>query len=680
MALRFHAIALLITVWMADTGTSPSDCANAVAALFSEKSPELMRMTLSSGKALPKDAGKYRMCMNAKQSRYFLVSMNGTMPLPHPVGDKKSMSLPLELGFCLPSKCDHAGVKAFLESPEIEMYLPELSLYKVQLSNIQPTSPQLDLKSEDALGVVVAVVVGLLACLVLVSTGIVHMKQSYQSRDSPRDSLEAGQQLLPETAEEAPPRFWNRLAKNKVVKAFALNGESGTLVKLVEIPSYKPTDSLNGLRVLSMVHIILGHSFLMSEGISGYSNQEDIVESSLNTDSAENNPLFGLVLSAQSGVDTFFYLSGFLLSHLTLKELRQRNGQMSLRNIIQAILLRYFRLTPSLALAMAVYYKIWSYLGFGPFAVRFQQSITQRCDDSWWSELLYTMNFVPFDSDKVCMGWTWYLGDDMIFFIITMFILPAYYYKRILGWLMVGFITALSFGATTWLIIKHNLSIYVFDDHYTAYSYWAYSKPYTRIPAYFVGVVSAWILSEMEERGITRSIQPFSAIGRKSVFAISVLSAAVLVFLVLIPITDFGDHANSWGTVASVLYIVGSRPLWAMAFAALTLLCYYDCLPILNEFLSHKIWTPLARLTYGAYLCHPLVIKLAAGTSMQYYTFSGMDLFYRVSGNCVMAFSGGVVLWVLVERPAMSLISGSRNSVRRSPSDQKHAPSAEARS
>merc|ERR1712070_172964 len=92
------------------------------------------------------------------------------------------------------------------------------------------------------------------------------------------------------------------------------------------------------------------------------------------------------------------------------------------------------RLTPSLALVMLVYYKIWVYFGYGPFAVRFQDSIIRKCDGSWWSELTYTMNFIPFDSDKVCMGWTWYLGDDMIFFIFGIMILPIYARKAWVGW------------------------------------------------------------------------------------------------------------------------------------------------------------------------------------------------------------------------------------------------------
>merc|ERR1712232_1125685 len=168
--------------------------------------------------------------------------------------------------------------------------------------------------------------------------------------------------------------------------------------------------------------------------------------------------------------------------------------------------------TPSLGFAMLVYYKIWAYLGSGPFAARFQESILSRCDGSWWSELTYTMNFIPFDSNQVCMGWTWYLGDDMIFFIAGMAILPLYYRRKRLGWLSLTLLASVCLSITAWLIVQHHLSIYIFDSHYKEYSYYAYSKPYNRAPAYLVGVAAAWLLDELESRGVSRSSRPSSAV------------------------------------------------------------------------------------------------------------------------------------------------------------------------
>merc|ERR1719382_2041572 len=324
---------------------------------------------------------------------------------------------------------------------------------------------------------------------------------------------------------------------------------------------------------------------------------------------------------------------------LTLKDLRSRGGRI---NIFLGVAMRYVRLTPSLALTMLVYTGIWPYLGTGPFAARYQDSIFRRCQGPWWSEFTYTMNFIPFDSDKVCMGWTWYLGDDMIFFILSLPIIVLYHRSKLLGWGCAIVLTLSSLGITAWLIVRYHLSVYLFDHHMNDYFYWSYSKPYCRFPAFMVGIATAWVLDELEQRGVTRGELP---------------PAGLLLFMVFVPVTDFGANKNTWGDLASVLYLDFGRMAWAMCWAVITLLCYYGHLPAVNGFLSHRLWTPLARLTYGAYLLHPLVIKLAAGRALHYYTFSGMDMFYRHFGNVVCAYGGAVVLWALVERPTMTFTS-----------------------
>lgn len=68
-----------------------------------------------------------------------------------------------------------------------------------------------------------------------------------------------------------------------------------------------------------MIWISLGHLFLMPNGISGYMYFEDVLESDLNHNAAEHNPWFMVIISAESSVETFFFMSGVLISLLTLK-------------------------------------------------------------------------------------------------------------------------------------------------------------------------------------------------------------------------------------------------------------------------------------------------------------------------------------------------------------------------
>merc|ERR1712048_1464711 len=365
-----------------------------------------------------------------------------------------------------------------------------------------------------------------------------------------------GNQALLEQGGEAPPRPRAGMEKHVVIRAFSLVGSDGTWDKLWQIPGYKDTDCLNGLRVLSMFWVVLGHSLLMSEGIAGYENPQDISNSPVNPNAAETDWKFMFVLNAQMSVDTFFFLGGFLFSLLTVKELQRSRGKF---NHIQALILRYLRLTPSLGFVMMVYYLIWPFFAHGPFAPRFQHSIYRRCDISWWSELTYTINFVPRSSDDVCMGWTWYLGDDMIFFIVGILVLPLYHKSRIIAWASVILMTIASFAVSGYLIFKYHLAPEALDYHNAQYSFYAYSKPYHRIPVYFVGVASAWVLIQMEEKGITTRT---GWVGSGMATALWWTAMIVLTFITFIVFSDHGNYRNSWSDMESFLYLTFSRPIW----------------------------------------------------------------------------------------------------------------------
>jgi peptidoglycan/LPS O-acetylase OafA/YrhL len=632
--------------WVAASASSLHECRNAVLALanpFGHPHPERLAMMLfSSGKALPSDAGKYNLCVNQPHARYFLVVINASN-IAFPGG------MPMGLGLCVPDACDHDGVTDLVHGASIAAYVPELLAFK--RSVMQLSSPQLDVKDPGAGYVATVSCVAVLALLVIVSTAVTLYRQSSVELPLQQRDIAGGERLLDgQTPQQAAWRL-------PLIDAFSLIGRTGTIKTLKDIPQAKATDCLNGLRVISMAMIILFHtSQVTGKEIAQYQNAQDIVMSQLNPNAYETSWWMVFVLNAQNAVDSFFFLSGFLLAFLTLPALRQ--GRFKL---MQSIVLRYLRLTPSFALVLFLYWKVLPHLGQGPFSPILQQS-TARCDGSWWSALTYTMNFYPFDPSKMCMGWTWYLGDDMIFFIVTSLILPIYAKKRWLGWMVLLLLTGISFGVTMMLVTRHKLGVYIFDYHYEDYSYWAYSRSYTRIPAYFVGVAAAWLLDELEHRGITRNTRPDTARARALASIAAFAAAAVLLLITFLPVTDFGSHKNSWDDMSplNALWITLFRPVWSACLAVVTLLCYYGYLPTVNGFLAHPIWTPFARLTYGAYLLHPLVSGLAGALALQFKTFTWMGLLDSWAGTCLLGYLGSFLLWVLVERPCMTIFSPAK--------------------
>lgn len=101
----------------------------------------------------------------------------------------------------------------------------------------------------------------------------------------------------------------------------------------------------------------------------------------------------------------------------------------------------------------------------------------------------------------------------------------------------------------------------------------------------------------------------------------------------------------------------------------------------MDAFLSHPAWVPFARLTYGAYLVHPVLIKLLAGNATAAVHFSAQDLASRAVANVLCSFAAAAVLYLLVERPVLTLLTllgGGRQGPHAHRPDDAHHPRAAA--
>lgn len=93
-------------------------------------------------------------------------------------------------------------------------------------------------------------------------------------------------------------------------------------------------------------------------------------------------------------VDTFLLLSGFLFAHLLMVELEKRHGNV---NFLVVFLGRYIRLTPAYLAVIALYSTWLPKLGSGPLWDSRMGLEQERCQSSWWINLLYVNNYIGTD-------------------------------------------------------------------------------------------------------------------------------------------------------------------------------------------------------------------------------------------------------------------------------------------
>lgn len=247
---------------------------------------------------------------------------------------------------------------------------------------------------------------------------------------------------------------------------------------------------INGIRFISMSWVILGHA--VAFGLGTGSNLNSFFPKMI------GRWTFQAIANALVSVDTFFALSGLLVSYLALKEMKKNNGRL---NWGMFYFHRFWRLTPPYMLILGVYVSLNRYWSDGPL---WPENGMEKdfCKDTWWKNLLYINNIV--DRDNQCFGWAWYLANDMQFYILSpLMFVPLYFFN---GW---GLISSAVFlignGVATYFVSeKYKLPPTTIGgvDEKTSGDYMTdyYFVPWCRIGPYVIGVVAGYCLYKANGR------------------------------------------------------------------------------------------------------------------------------------------------------------------------------------
>lgn len=96
------------------------------------------------------------------------------------------------------------------------------------------------------------------------------------------------------------------------------------------------------------------------------------------------------------------------------------------------------------------------------------------------------------------------------------------------------------------------------------------------------------------------------------------LLATLGVILLMLP----ANQGNIPSPAYAAVYSATSRLVWSLGLSWITFVSLHNYGGLVSAFLCAKVWVPLSRLTYCAYLVHPIIIAIFYGSRHQTFDYS----------------------------------------------------------
>lgn len=654
----------------------------------------------------PNDLGDYDSCIRNEEYNYLLINLN------LPVG------FLLKVGLCYFKDCD-AGYFAKSKSKLIAILNSKYN-YNITEDMISFSNPKNNMeayRNNSTTGfVVVSVIMGLIALLSIIkllweflqkssSTAQAKEKTNYKILTNSKDSLDNADKSCDKANND------NKSSKQKnfflkVLDCFDLCKNVNAIFKVSnQNQTFEYLRVLDGVRVLSTGWVIWGHVFGIAIS-SGLKNMYDFLNKIQNWG-------YCILLSAILSVDVFFFLSGFLLYFNLKKYLKNASNKISF--FFVSLFQRYIRLLPFYLIGIFYMTYLLPFLFSGP-KTDDMFNYFESCKKYWWANLLYIQNFLDYSSvgGISCIGHTWYLCDDMIYFVCTMIIILLINKKSGIQNLI---IFLLFIASIVWQIVK------IIENDYTLvyknfmkqkgnFFFDFYAQPFARITPYLLGILYCELFfhtdvyknksasenlinantsssldnqvadafinntlssSQAKEVSLLYRINSYIKSNDKLclfIFIFSLIEINFAVFIIRLPqITDISRGLDIFLLVfVKIFFITGLGNILHLIFLGK--------LEFIKYFLSMTVFTRLSRVTYGIYILHYGIVMLfhynrSSPTVMDFYDYTCFAI-----GLFLITSFFSFVVGIFYESPFINMlkgIRGSKESAKKDASTKKHS-------
>ncbi|KOX80350.1 Nose resistant to fluoxetine protein 6 [Melipona quadrifasciata] len=560
------------------------------------------------------------------------------------------------LGLCLPATCNQASLTSMLRANADRVEREGNSTYrsagpKIHIVEVKPVpsnnyDPWRDPKSYILSGVGGAILILMLCATIYeyrIQPNVNDVESSMSNNNErlnnfPNKNLNQDRETIQENGEELIEKEKNLQkelpdhSKKESKKAFNPIANGSKIIS-TEPAARDSLTCLHGLRVFSLGWVVMVHTYLQVFSIAGNKTLRSVTE---------RNFMFQTISNATFSVDTFFFISGLLVTILfyrssaSLKNDKGTFWKTCFTKFIIMILYRFIRLTPAYLFV----------LGINEIAIKYVLSRTVfspvvidhlTCEKFWWRNALYINSLYP--RTEMCMLWSWYMANDTQFYVlgILLLLLSIKYLKTII---VVIFLLIVSSWFTTFSVAYANDYVARIQEPFALFDE-LYDKPWLRAGPYFVGIITGYILFK------TNCNLKLPLIARTIGW---VLSTAIMFSVV------YGLYPGNLTVPISSAYAALGHTAWAIGVSFIVIQCCTGYARMIDSLLSLRLIYPLSRLTYCAYLVHPVIMVLTVNKmdgSLHLHNNIVLILYF---GNLVASYLVSFCISIAFEAPIVNLL------------------------